>query len=144
MTRLYQGPAQASTGWLLRQSCRSECSGVQPLESHDMIEAARLGMAKATVAIWICFWHHPSPMATFAIGDIHVCHTALTTLLNEVNPTAADRLIFLGDYIDRGPASRSVMDFLISQAGMRSCVFLRGNHEVMVLEARDDPMKANL
>ena len=83
-------------------------------------------------------------MSTLAIGDVHGCHTALASLLEVVGPTSADCLVFLGDYIDRGPASRSVMDLLISQSKLHSCVFLRGNHEVMVLEARDDALKANL
>jgi serine/threonine protein phosphatase 1 len=83
-------------------------------------------------------------MSTLVIGDIHGCHTALVGLFNEVSPSASDQIVFLGDYIDRGPASRSVADFLIGQSKCRSCVFLRGNHEVMVLDARNDPLKADL
>jgi serine/threonine protein phosphatase 1 len=47
-------------------------------------------------------------MRTLAIGDIHGCNTALVTLLNEVKPAQEDQLVFLGDYIDGGPASRQV------------------------------------
>jgi serine/threonine protein phosphatase 1 len=52
-------------------------------------------------------------MRTLSIGDIHGCHTALVTLLNQVQPTAQDWIIFLGDYIDRGPASRQVIETLL-------------------------------
>jgi len=83
-------------------------------------------------------------MRTLAIGDIHGCHTALTALLREVRPAPGDQVIFLGDYIDRGPASRSVLEWMIDGERSYSTVFLRGNHEVMILEAREDPVKANL
>jgi serine/threonine protein phosphatase 1 len=81
---------------------------------------------------------------TLAIGDIHGCHEALVTLLNDVRPTSEDTVIFLGDYIDRGPASREVIEKLLQLRKSCSTVFLRGNHEAMILEARDDPMKENL
>lgn len=82
-------------------------------------------------------------MRTFAIGDIHGCHTALTTLLREIHARREDRIVFLGDYIDRGPDSRSVLDRLVSLDNWCSPVFLRGNHESMILESRGDPLKAN-
>jgi serine/threonine protein phosphatase 1 len=78
-------------------------------------------------------------MAIYAIGDIHGCHTALSTLLREVNPGSNDLVIFLGDYVDRGPDSRSVLEVLTGLAKAGSPVFLRGNHEAMMLEARTDP-----
>ena len=83
-------------------------------------------------------------MRTFAIGDIHGCHTALAKLIGELAPGNDDLLIFLGDYIDRGPASRAVIEFLIQQSEKSPCIFLRGNHEVMILEGRRDPLKASL
>ena len=73
---------------------------------------------------------------TFAIGDIHGCHNALLTLLGAVQPGPDDLLIFLGDYIDRGPASREVVDTLLGLDQKCKAVFLRGNHEVMILDAR--------
>lgn len=73
-----------------------------------------------------------------AIGDIHGCHTALVTLLGAVKPTPADKIIFLGDYIDRGPASRQVIETLLELKQSSTPVFLRGNHEVMILEGRAD------
>jgi len=83
-------------------------------------------------------------MRTLAIGDIHGCRTALSRLIREVRVDSQDRLVFLGDYIDRGPGSRAVLERLLCLQGECSAVFLRGNHEVMILESRDDPLKANL
>lgn len=82
-------------------------------------------------------------MRTFAIGDIHGCHAALTTLLKQIQPAAGDSLIFLGDYIDRGPKSREVLETLLELKKLCSPVFLRGNHEVMILESRNDGLTGN-
>lgn len=83
-------------------------------------------------------------MRTLAIGDIHGCHAALTTLLDQVAPCPDDRIIFLGDYIDRGPASREVVELLLKLGGKFNSVFLRGNHEVMILDAYYDALKTSL
>lgn len=67
----------------------------------------------------------------YAIGDIHGCLDKLQRLLDALryDPTA-DRLIFLGDYIDRGPESKGVLDLLLHlQRGNAANVFLMGNHE---------------
>jgi serine/threonine protein phosphatase 1 len=80
-------------------------------------------------------------MRTLAIGDIHGCHTALQTLFTYVNIAPADKIIFLGDYIDRGPASREVVETLLELSQKCSVVFIRGNHEVMILDARADPLQ---
>ena len=45
-----------------------------------------------------------------AIGDVHGCAKALAALLEAVQPTQQDTLVFLGDYIDRGPDSRDVVE----------------------------------
>jgi serine/threonine protein phosphatase 1 len=74
---------------------------------------------------------------TLAIGDIHGCLRALDTLLSVVAPTADDRLITLGDYVDRGPDSRGVLDRLIALHATGRLVALRGNHDEMMVEARD-------
>jgi serine/threonine protein phosphatase 1 len=65
-------------------------------------------------------------------------------LLQKVEPRAEDRIVFLGDYIDRGPASREVVESMVQLRSTCSPVFLRGNHEVMILDAREDVLKANL
>ena len=76
-----------------------------------------------------------------AIGDIHGCHAALTALLAQVQLRPADTVIFTGDYIDRGLASRQVIDDLLFLHKFCSPVFLRGNHEGMMLDARENPLK---
>lgn len=75
-------------------------------------------------------------MRTLAIGDIHGCLTALTTLLDFVAPASEDRLVALGDYVDRGPDSRGALDFLIALHAKGRLVALRGNHDEMMTEAR--------
>ncbi|MDH3747275.1 MAG: serine/threonine protein phosphatase [Gammaproteobacteria bacterium] len=72
-----------------------------------------------------------------AIGDIHGCITALTTLVDFVVFHADDTIVTLGDYVDRGPDSRAVLDFLIDFGKSHNHVPLRGNHEIMMLDARD-------
>ena len=71
----------------------------------------------------------------FVVGDLHGCVNELNVLLEGLALTSADSLIFLGDYIDRGAASRQVVDRLIRlrDEGPR-CVFLKGNHEDMFLD----------
>jgi serine/threonine protein phosphatase 1 len=49
----------------------------------------------------------------YVISDIHGCYFTLTKLLNKIGPSEEDEIYFLGDYIDRGPASKEVIDYLI-------------------------------
>ncbi len=77
-------------------------------------------------------------MRTLAIGDIHGCSAMLDDLLAAVKPTAQDQLVFLGDYVDRGPDSRGVIDRLIALRQTHNVVCLRGNHELMMGRARRD------
>jgi len=74
-------------------------------------------------------------MRLLAIGDIHGHLEQLEALLKQVAPTSDDQMVFLGDYIDRGPDSKGVVDGLlrIKQAFPRT-VFLQGNHERMLLD----------
>lgn len=78
-------------------------------------------------------------MRTLAIGDVHGSALALDTLLAAVAPAPADRLVFLGDYVDRGPDTRGVLDRLIRvRREFPHAVFLRGNHELMMTRSRGD------
>jgi serine/threonine protein phosphatase 1 len=72
---------------------------------------------------------------TIAIGDIHGCSHALAALIKAICPTAEDTLVTLGDYIDRGPDSKGVLEQLLSLKGRCRLVPLMGNHEDMLLEA---------
>jgi serine/threonine protein phosphatase 1 len=73
---------------------------------------------------------------TLAIGDIHGCLMSLQSLAAAVSFQPTDRLILLGDYVDRGPDSRGVLDWILEQRATMEVIALRGNHEVMMLEAR--------
>lgn len=70
-------------------------------------------------------------MRLLAIGDIHGCLTAFTTLLNEVCPGKDDILVTLGDYVDRGPDSKGVLDRLLSLKAETTLVPLLGNHDAL-------------
>ncbi len=69
-----------------------------------------------------------------AIGDIHGCAVALDRLLEAIAPTPEDIVVTLGDYVDRGPDSRAVIDILIDLGRRTRLVGLLGNHEEMMLE----------
>jgi serine/threonine protein phosphatase 1 len=75
-------------------------------------------------------------MRVLAIGDIHGCSVALDTLLSEVGPGAQDTVVTLGDYINRGPDTKGVLDRLIDLSRTVHVVPLRGNHEVVMSRAR--------
>lgn len=75
-------------------------------------------------------------MGTFAIGDIHGTSGALQTLLNLHLFTDHDQVIFLGDYVNKGEGPKGVIEQLIQVSEEYSSVFLRGNHGIMMLEAR--------
>jgi|WetSurMetagenome_2_1015567.scaffolds.fasta_scaffold245526_1 serine/threonine protein phosphatase 1 len=73
----------------------------------------------------------------FAVGDIHGCYDKLAAMMKILpwRKDEGDLLLFIGDYIDRGPKSREVVDFLVrlrQQGG--EFVFLKGNHEKMLLD----------
>jgi serine/threonine protein phosphatase 1 len=73
----------------------------------------------------------------FAIGDIHGCFDSLKELVeNKIQLQKDDKLILLGDYIDRGDKSKEVVDFIIelSENGY-DIIPLMGNHEAMLLDA---------
>jgi len=87
-----------------------------------------------------------------AVGDIHGRRDLLVQLLDKIEGhdmyhsgkgERENTLVFLGDYVDRGPDSRGVVDELLALgarrfAGWRT-VFLRGNHEQSLLDFLDDP-----
>lgn len=75
-------------------------------------------------------------MRTLAIGDIHGCLAALDAVLAEVDLQPDDLLVTLGDYVDRGPDSRGVIERLIGLQSKCKLVTLQGNHELMMLRAR--------
>ena len=74
----------------------------------------------------------------YAVGDIHGCLGQLEQLLDKVQPDLEkDILLFIGDYIDRGPESRKVVDYVIrlqQNYPREHIVCLKGNHEAMLLD----------
>jgi len=72
-----------------------------------------------------------------AIGDIHGCITALGALVDTVGLRDDDTVVTLGDYVDRGPDARGVVDLIIDLGRKHNLVALRGNHEIMMLDARE-------
>ena len=70
----------------------------------------------------------------YAVGDIHGESELLTQLLELLPHEPGDRFVFVGDYIDRGPDPKGVVDILLALSQERACVFLMGNHESMFLD----------
>jgi serine/threonine protein phosphatase 1 len=78
----------------------------------------------------------PAGLRIYAIGDIHGCLDAFNDLLAKIEddlekrPVYHWRIITLGDYLDRGPHSRQVVDRLIALASTHGLIALKGNHDV--------------
>jgi serine/threonine protein phosphatase 1 len=74
---------------------------------------------------------------TFAIGDAHGCSkTVEKLLLNELKIAKEDSIYFLGDYIDRGPGSKEVIDFILQlKSEDYNINTLRGNHEQLFMDS---------
>jgi serine/threonine protein phosphatase 1 len=83
---------------------------------------------------------HSDGARVYAIGDIHGCFEILVKLLQQIEKDQAGRdtrdtrLVFLGDYIDRGPQSRDVCELLVNLVGSDHICCLRGNHEQAMLD----------
>jgi len=86
----------------------------------------------------------PEGELLYAVGDIHGRPDLLGSLLREIEADAVDRkaakktLVFLGDYVDRGPDSFGVIEMLLN--GLPEgfdADFLKGNHEALLLDFLD-------
>lgn len=79
-------------------------------------------------------------MRNFAISDIHGCLKTLRALVEQqLQFTQQDHLYLLGDYVDRGPDSKGVLDYIMDlQAGGYQVHCLKGNHEEMMVQAVRD------
>lgn len=75
-------------------------------------------------------------MSCYVIGDIHGCLAEVRYLIEQLPLERGDRLVFLGDYIDRGPDSNGVVSYLLDlrNQGNVGVIFLKGNHEDMFLD----------
>lgn len=83
---------------------------------------------------------------SFAITDIHGCARSFINLVeNIIQLKKEDTLFLLGDYIDRGPDSKGVIDYILRLKGLGfKLVCLRGNHEEMLLKGIEDETYLNL
>ncbi|WP_262692798.1 metallophosphoesterase family protein [Kordiimonas aestuarii] len=97
-------------------------------------------------------WRLPEDVLVYAIGDIHGRLDLLEQLLEKIEADRAAQwgvwdayVVFLGDYVDRGFQSREVIEYLLAfrPAGVTP-IFLRGNHEDLLLRFIDDPMMAEV
>ncbi len=72
------------------------------------------------------------PQRIFAIGDVHGCLRQLDAILDALAPLQSDRIIFVGDLIDRGPDSAGVIKRVLQLRKSHSIAVIRGNHEQMM------------
>lgn len=78
------------------------------------------------------------------IPDIHGCARTFEALLDQVGLTYSDQLFLLGDYINKGPDSRGVVDTILRLRDQHFSVFaLRGNHEQMLLDLHEQARYGN-
>lgn len=95
----------------------------------------------------------PDGMRVYAIGDVHGhllalerMHEAISLDLIESEYAGQVQIIYMGDYIDRGPDSKGVIDLLVGRLGRKDGIqktFLQGNHEVAMLEFLREPESSN-
>jgi len=90
----------------------------------------------------------PEGHLLYAVGDIHgrldLLEDLLSLIERDARPSTARRrtLVFLGDYVDRGPDSRGVVQRLITDLPQGfDAHFLKGNHEAILLDFLDDPWR---
>ena len=95
----------------------------------------------------ICKPSLPVGLRVYAIGDIHgradllqQLFTVIDVDLDRYHPARAVH-VFLGDYVDRGPDTRRVLDLLIARSRSHETMCLKGNHEALLLDVLEDPKK---
>ena len=76
-------------------------------------------------------------MAIYAIGDIHGSLQALQSIFTQERIKKNDTIVFLGDYVDRGPNSKGVLDWLIENKKIYNFKFILGNHDIMMSNAKN-------
>lgn len=77
-------------------------------------------------------------MRIAAIGDVHGCLDQLQQLLEHVKKHQPEQYIFIGDYVDRGPQIKEVVQFIIDFQKQNNVITLMGNHEDMLLQGMHD------
>lgn len=108
----------------------------RPLRSGSVWKSRYLELSQARI---------PEGVRVYAVGDVHGRADLLERVFADIDadlnsrPADAAIEIFLGDYIDRGPASSKVLDRLIDRRRSHRTLCLRGNHEAYMLEFLEDP-----
>ena len=87
----------------------------------------------------------PQGMRIYAVGDIHGCCQQLDALMQKIDEDKQgsdldSRLVFLGDYIDRGPDSKGTVARLLAVESSYRPTFLMGNHDQTLLDFLKDPI----
>jgi len=88
----------------------------------------------------------PAPR-TYAVGDVHGRLDLLLRAVRAISEHVGDgpfHVVFLGDYVDRGPDSRGVIEFLMALQRRWPVVCLKGNHEELMIQAIADPASRRL
>jgi hypothetical protein len=86
----------------------------------------------------------PNGLRIYAVSDVNGCADLLRTVFAAIDhhlaraEPARSLHVFLGDYIDRGPASRETIDLLIERSRRHESIFLKGNHEAFLFEVLQD------
>ena len=73
-----------------------------------------------------------------AITDIHGELRKLESVLSQIDTRPDDIFVFMGDYIDRGPDSRGVVERVLQQSETNQCIYLIGSHEYALMHAKTD------
>src|SRR5690242_3177470 len=91
----------------------------------------------------------PDGVRVYAVGDIHGRIDLIDRLLRQIDADSKESAapqsieVFLGDYVDRGPDSRRVLDLLIERGKTHRTVCLKGNHELLFTNFLSDPSTLN-
>ena len=102
-------------------------------EDFPLVGRDRVGRRQSATV-----WQAGGMKRQLVMGDLHGCYDALRTLCDAVGLTPADTLITLGDYVNKGPDSRRVIDWLLELDSWLTLVPLRGNHDLLMHNARHD------
>jgi serine/threonine protein phosphatase 1 len=86
----------------------------------------------------------PNGVRIYAVGDVHGRIDLLEQVLSRIDADQAayparSIHVFLGDYVDRGPSSRQVLDRLIERSRTQKTIALKGNHEAMIAQFLENP-----
>lgn len=124
-----------ATWWIIARHLQGPYACFQPMTSFPAATSRKSLQPRV-----------PEGIRVYAVGDIHGRADLLEEVLKRIDadlarsPPQGSIEIFLGDYIDRGPASRQVLDRLIERQNAGRSVFLKGNHETYMIDFAANPL----